>query len=228
MTGTGARTHGVWRIIAVILFTLLLLLLLSGCDVGPAPQPPADEAAAGEPVAGERAAGERAEPAYMDDSTAIAIGSTAAGRLAGGLIGPLTAAVEADGPAGAIDFCSREALTLTTVIQDSIGGVDLKRTTLRPRNPANAPDPLERAVLEDLHALAARGEPLPDHVLQHVDGATRFYRPLRVQPLCVRCHGPADQLDPAVAAILRERYPDDLATGYRDGDLRGVIRVEIR
>jgi hypothetical protein len=218
MTGTGARTHGVWRIIAVILFTLLLLLLLSGCDVGPAPQPPSDQSAAGEPV----------EPALMDDSTAIAIGSTAAGRLAGGLIGPLTAAVEAGGPAGAIDFCSREALTLTAVIQDSIGGVDLKRTTLRPRNPANAPDPLERAVLDDLHVRAARGEPLPDHVLQHVDGATRFYRPLRVQPLCVRCHGTADQLDPSVAAILRERYPNDLATGYRDGDLRGVIRVEIR
>jgi hypothetical protein len=211
MTGTGARTHGVWRIIAVILFTLLLLLLLSGCDAGPVPEPPAGEA----------------PQAALDDSTAIAIGSTAAGRLAGGLIGPLTAAVEARGPAGAIDFCSREALTLTTVIQDSIGGVDLKRTTLRPRNPANAPDPLERVVLEDLHARAARGETLPDHVLQHVDGVTRFYRPLRMQPLCLRCHGPGDQLDPAVIAVLLERYPDDLATGYRDGELRGVIRVEM-
>jgi hypothetical protein len=48
-----------------------------------------------------------------------------------------------------------------------------------------------------------------------------------VAPMCVACHGPADRLDPDVQAILLERYPDDQATGYEPGDLRGVVRATV-
>lgn len=163
-----------------------------------------------------------------DSVRLVAVGGAAAGRLAGGLIGPLTAAIEAGGPAGAIDFCAREALALTTAIQDSIrDGVALRRTTLRPRNEANAPDELDRQVLEELHARAAHGDTLPHYVLRAAGDSLRFYRPLRMQALCLRCHGPVEQLDPEVRAILADRYPMDQATGYGEGDLRGVIRVSV-
>jgi hypothetical protein len=45
--------------------------------------------------------------------------------------------------------------------------------------------------------------------------------------LCVNCHGPRDALAPGVAEILDAEYPDDRATGYRPGDLRGLVRVSI-
>jgi hypothetical protein len=193
-----------------------------GAESGDARIEAADERESGGPAAGAGTA------AMADSSGAIAMGGHAASRLAGGLIGPLTAAVEAGGPAGAIDFCSREAAALTSAIEDSIGGgITLKRTTLQPRNPDNAPDELERRVLEDLHARVARGDTLPSHVLQAEAGAVRYYRPLTVQALCVRCHGAAEQLDPAVRTMLAQRYPADQATGYREGDLRGVIRVRM-
>jgi hypothetical protein len=223
-SGGGARTGASHAAAAARGATCLLACVLTlGCGAG---APGRDEPGAAAADAG--TAGFAGGAVLQDSARVVAVGGAAAGRLAGGLIGPLTAAVEAGGPAGAIDFCSREALALTMAIEDSIGGgVTLKRTTLRPRNQNNAPDEYERRVLEELHALADRGEPLPPHVLQSAHGEARFYRPLMVQPLCIPCHGPADQLDPAVRAMLRDRYPDDQAIGYRDGDLRGVIRVNI-
>lgn len=46
-----------------------------------------------------------------------------------------------------------------------------------------------------------------------------------LQPMCLTCHG-AD-LAPDVQAAIAERYPDDRATGYRTGELRGVIWAEL-
>lgn len=172
--------------------------------------------------------GDGAAVAAADSARVVEIAGAAAARLAGGLIGPLTAAVEAGGPSGAIDFCAREAQALTAAIQDSVGGgITLRRTTLRPRNAANAPDEQDRRVLEDLHARVERGDTLPQHVISAAGDSVRFYRPLRIQAMCVRCHGPVEQLDPSVIALLAEHYPADQATGYRDGDLRGVIRVSL-
>jgi hypothetical protein len=45
-----------------------------------------------------------------------------------------------------------------------------------------------------------------------------------LQPLCVACHGKF--LAPDVAAIIEEAYPEDQATGFEVGDLRGVFWVE--
>lgn len=217
---TTPLTHNRWtRTFAVVLFVLLLLLLLSGCGAGENPGSAA--APAGE-------APTNAAALTAGDSAAVATGSAAAARLAAGLMGPLGAAIQASDAAGAIDFCSREALALTAAIQDSVGGgVTLRRTTLKPRNPANAPDSLDVLVLEELHTLDQQGDSLPAYVLRTAGAVTRFYRPLRIQPLCINCHGPDETLDGAVVRVLRERYPADRATGYREGDLRGVIRVDV-
>jgi len=40
---------------------------------------------------------------------------------------------------------------------------------------------------------------------------------------CLKCHG--EQLDPAVQARIKELYPDDKATGYKTGDLRGAVTI---
>ena len=43
--------------------------------------------------------------------------------------------------------------------------------------------------------------------------------------LCTSCHGPVDQLKPAVTARLRQLYPDDRGTGYSVGQIRGAITL---
>ena len=44
-----------------------------------------------------------------------------------------------------------------------------------------------------------------------------------MKPLCTTCHGTS--VDPALLAHIRERYPEDRATGYSVGDFRGLFWV---
>jgi hypothetical protein len=43
---------------------------------------------------------------------------------------------------------------------------------------------------------------------------------------CLVCHG--ESIAPAIAKTIGERYPADRATGFRLGDLRGIVVVESR
>jgi hypothetical protein len=155
------------------------------------------------------------------------MGGHAADQLAGTLIGQLTTALGEGGPAGAIDFCATRAMPLTEEVNASLDGLQVKRTTRRLRNPANAPDSLEEAALAWFEAEHARGGVFPSSWVQDAGDEVRYYRPLVVNGLCVQCHGPAEALAEDVRAALAERYPDDAATGYEVGDLRGLIRVSV-
>lgn len=198
------------------LLPLLLCILAAACT--------RDETApsGADPGAGGRTSN---EPAPSEDDI-VEIGQSAASALTGELMGRVAAAIEEGGPGYAIDFCSTEALPRTSAVADRLG-VEIKRTSSRLRNPENAPDPYEQAVLARLGTAAAEGESLPEHVVQNADGEARYYRPIYVAEPCTACHGPRDSLDAAVIEALDTRYPNDEATGYRPGDLRGVIRVSV-
>jgi hypothetical protein len=167
----------------------------------------------------------------LDDETrarVVAAGDPAAMTLVRTLGGKLNGELATNGPAGAIRFCSGEALTLTDSVSRTLGpGWELKRTTRRTRNPRNAPDSLEAAALEYFHQADEAGEEPESHVQRTPAGDYRYYMPLRVGSMCLECHGPRDRIDPAVRQVLDTRYPADQATGYGAGDLRGVVRVTI-
>jgi hypothetical protein len=192
---------------------VLLLLVLAACSR--APEPPAEPP---DPLPAAEAA------------RAMELGAPAANALATGLVGRLTRAMEEEGHAGAIAFCAAEAMPLTREIQAGHDPrLEVKRTTLRLRNPDNAPDPWEQRVLlyiEALERLDADSVP-PELTARGPDGSLRYYRVLRTMPMCLACHGPADALDPAVQDVLRTHYPGDRATGYDVGEVRGVLRVQI-
>ena len=106
-------------------------------------------------------------------------------------------------------------------------GWKIKRVSLKARNAARAiPDPWEKAALEDFDKRAAAGEsPAKLEKGEKIGNEYRFVKALPVQPLCLSCHGPAEQLSPAVKAALGQNYPNDRATGYSEGQIRGVISV---
>jgi Protein of unknown function (DUF3365) len=172
-------------------------------------------------------AGEEEEvPAEVQEAV-IAIGSSASDALLHTLMANLTAAMQENGAAGAIEFCSTSASGLTAEVVREVG-VDMKRTSLRYRNPANAPDEQEIKALRHFQSVLSETGQLPGPlVLKAGRDEYRFYRPLTLAPPCLRCHGSAGEVDPTVQAILDERYPDDMATGYSAGDFRGVIRVSV-
>jgi hypothetical protein len=165
-----------------------------------------------------------------DNARIVALGAPAAAALRQGLVARLTAAMEAGGPVGAIDFCSDEALSLTQEIQGTLQhGLTLKRTSFRYRNPVNAPDETDEAALLSFERMleSMPDEPPPNVICWVSDEEARYYEPLFVAEPCLQCHGSLDRMDPQVKATLADRYPADLATGYAIGDFRGLIRVSI-
>lgn len=199
---------------------LASILLLAACRAGEEPTEATDQ-----PANLPRAGADSAEA--NDEARVIAAGEAAAAALTGELMGRVSAAIARGGPAYAIEFCSEEALPVTSEVARDLG-VEIKRTSSRVRNPQNAPDADEQAALAYFEGELAAGNPLPQHLIRRVDGEARYYRPIVVAELCTTCHGPRDALDPAVRDALAARYPDDRATGYAPGDFRGVIRVSVQ
>jgi len=145
------------------------------------------------------------------------------------LVTNLTQAMQDGGPVNAIEFCSLEALPLTHSVESgSPGGLELKRTSFRYRNPLNAPDEAEEMALLYFEEATLSGDPVPPSYVQRVsDEEFRYYRPLFLGEACLNCHGARDGLLPEVQAALDAKYPEDLATGYGPGDFRGVVRVSV-
>jgi hypothetical protein len=156
------------------------------------------------------------------------IGQQASQALQKQLGGALMQALGEGGPAAAVAVCADTAQVLTSRIarELEVPGLELKRTSLHLRNPANRPDSLEVAVLGAYTAELASGEP-PEPRLEAVGDRYRYFAPIETRSLCLRCHGPADRLAEGVPAILAERYPQDEATGHAQGDLRGIVSVTI-
>lgn len=157
------------------------------------------------------------------------IGEAASLALAGELFGRLNTEIEAQGHLGAIGFCSEEALPATGAVAEALeGGLDIKRTSSRYRNPANAPDDKELEVLQYFESEYALETDPPEYVVQKASSLEyRYYKPLVVVPPCLACHGDPSDMEPAVREKLAELYPEDLAIGFGPGDFRGVIRVSI-
>lgn len=183
-------------------------------------------ACGGDPGSAGDAVEDPATPPLSDAerSAAVERGEAAAALLQGALGSTLQQRIQADGLVGAVDFCDLQALPLTAQVTEELG-VEVGRTATRLRNPANAPDPVDRRALEAFAGTSV-GQ-VPFHLEPVGDSAVRYYKPLYAAQLCVGCHGPREELAPELARVLAERYPEDQATGYAVGDFRGVIRVTL-
>ena len=134
--------------------------------------------------------------------------------------------------AGAIEFCSTEALPLTNSLTENLNNiVEVKRTSFKYRNPANKPDEFEVEALNYfINEFDSTGW-LPDHYLQGIQKNglkyAKYYKPLRVMGLCLNCHGSAAEITPDTRKTIDQIYPDDLARDYKVKDFRGVISIMI-
>ncbi len=140
----------------------------------------------------------------------------------------LKAALAAGGPINALDVCSVEALSLTQSVANT-HGVTLRRATLRPRNPYNLADSLEAAVLERMQTQLTATDKIDTVKVDH-DGVTSTFIPIRIveQP-CMACHGSVNgTIKAETYQAITDKYPEDKATGYKPGDLRGAWVVTTR
>ncbi len=168
-------------------------------------------------------------PLAAQDSAWVGDARKVATSIPPKLLAVLTDEIAKGGPEGAIGVCKDVAPQMAKAASAETGWA-IRRVSLRNRNPRAVPDAWERAVLEDFDRRAAAGEApatLEKAEVVVVDGTQhyRYMRALPVQPLCVNCHGASEQLTPAVRQKLGELYPDDKATGYKPGDIRGAMTI---
>jgi hypothetical protein len=149
-------------------------------------------------------------------------------QLGSELKGELGRAMNEGGPVAAVSVCKNRAPEIAARLSAKSGAV-VGRTALRVRNPANAPDDLQRAVLEQFSGELASGKfegPLEAAFELNRGGQVerRYMRAIPTEGLCLACHGPV--LAPELAAVIQRDYPADQATGFAEGDLRGFFWAE--
>jgi len=157
---------------------------------------------------------------------------TQASRMAvksffGSLKGELVGAMKAGGPRHAIQICNMKALGIAKQVSGEKGW-RVARTSLKLRNPSNAPDAWEESVLKDFDARKRAGEdPAKMEYAEIVErNGTREFRYMKAIPtaeVCTKCHG--GTIDGGVEEKLAELYPTDKARGYRKGDIRGAFTI---
>ena len=135
-------------------------------------------------------------------------------------------------PAMAIGVMHLKDYKLPATAPGKPAATELRRTSLQVRNPANAPDAADRAVLELIKGQLDQGDPVSKILVQQVmrpgqSAEWRVYRPLVVIKQCLVCHGETATLAPGVQDALKVFYPRDTAVDYHDGDWRGLMRVTI-
>jgi hypothetical protein len=189
---------------------VLILLFLIACG-----SPQADE-----PVAESRSQQRIGQTEEPDFSEFADLARASTNRLQMQLKQELSGAMSDDGLATALGVCSQRATELTGQVS-SQSNLEVRRVSLRHRNPDNRASAGEASIL----ALMAARPDLADTMIVR-DGAPMYMRAIRINmPLCLQCHGMEEDLAPDVIEQLTKLYPDDTATGFSQGDLRGAFVV---
>lgn len=142
--------------------------------------------------------------------------------------GTLKNQLQTGGPAGAISVCKQVAPALAK--EYSHDGRQVRRVSLKTRNQAlGEPDAWERAVLENFDRQKAQDAALLEtsEVTQDADGLWfRYMKAIPTQAMCLQCHGQVGDIPAEVKIVLAQEYPEDRATGYRAGEIRGAITIK--
>jgi len=144
--------------------------------------------------------------------------------LAARLKAELKEGLEQGGPVAAVNICKDVAPQIASEVSRR-SGARVMRTSLRYRNPGNAPEDWQVSVLEDFESRAAAlKNPAPlEYFVAGKDGRVRYMSAIRIDGVCLACHG--ETLAPPLQERLDAEYPHDKAIGYRLGDVRGAFSV---
>lgn len=166
------------------------------------------------------------DQAERTDAEIMAQGREITGVTFTTLSANLTRALNNDGVAEAVRYCNLAADPLVDSLS-RIYDADIRRTAFKVRNPENRPTPEEQQIL-DTYAQQLKAGQSPEPGVQHLNSQhARFYAPIFVNALCLQCHGvPGETLRSEDYAVIQELYPEDQATGYQEGDFRGIWSIE--
>lgn len=124
----------------------------------------------------------------------------------------------------ALGGCSTLAYKMTDDYSKLSDTVNIRRTALKYRNPANIPDKTDSLVMENMKASKDFKKALVVEMPAHY----RVYKAVDMKQPCLACHGDIENMSPKLVKLIDKTYPKDLATGLKLGDFRGVVIAEIK
>ncbi|MDA0273166.1 MAG: DUF3365 domain-containing protein [Proteobacteria bacterium] len=156
----------------------------------------------------------------LDDTASVLVQ-----RFGSQLKPALLQAMSAGGPTQAIPVCAEKAPAISRALSEE-SGWHITRVSLKARNPTAVPDTFERQVLEDFRQRSQAGE-TPGQ-LKHsesVDGQFRYMQAQLTEGICLTCHG--TEIESGLKDMISAKYPNDQATGFLLGDVRGAISLTL-
>ena len=137
----------------------------------------------------------------------------------------LKGAMKEGGVQNALTFCKLNAFA----IKDSLSEIykaDIHRKSKKYRNPADKPNEIESEIINDYEMVSSKGASLKPIVKSIDDKHIGYYAPIMLGGLCLNCHGTVgEEVTDSTYALIQKLYPEDLATGYKVGDLRGIWSI---
>jgi len=134
------------------------------------------------------------------------------------------------GPLESIGLCNRKAPEITARVSLE-KNMKVARTSLKYRNANNKPDAWEEKVLRTFEKRKQQGEALNKIEYYEVtrnrgENVFRYMKAIPTGDVCLVCHG--RKIAEPLAEKIRQLYPDDRATGFDKGDIRGAFTVSIQ
>lgn len=171
----------------------------------------------------------RSEQPAPTPETHVSAARAASKELGEALKSQLVAALKSGGAISALSVCNTVAPSIAADISQQ-RSMQVGRTALKVRNTANAPDAFETRVLEDFAKKIAAGADAAileysETVMENGGSTFRYMKaiPMAAEP-CAACHG--TDVKPDVKAAVEQLYPQDQATGFKPGDLRGAFTIK--
>jgi uncharacterized protein DUF3365 len=144
-------------------------------------------------------------------------------EFGGKLVKELKQSLGEGGVVKAIKVCNIEASDIAAELSDKYEW-DIGRTSLKTRNPDNNPDEWELAVLQQFEQRKQNGEDISKlEYSEETKEGFRYMKAIPTKGLCLTCHGVNIQ-EPLKATLL-ELYPQDRATGFNIGYIRGAFTI---
>lgn len=166
-----------------------------------------------------------AAPALANGADPEAQSRALADRFQGALMSQLQAAIADRGVAGAVGACTTMAPAVAAELSTQ-SGATVRRTAIRTRNPLAKPDGYEAwalAVLDQQPMSGGKPREISGWVPEQGGAAFRYLRAIPMGGVCLACHG--SDIAPDVKAAIAAAYPQDEATGFKPGQLRGAFSI---
>ena len=160
----------------------------------------------------------------VDTAKLIQTGMEVSMSTFGVLSKELQNAMKEGGVQKAVPYCNINALPIADSLSREFGVV-IRRVTDKPRNPADTMNQVEsQAFARFASAIEADGSAVPTMV--DLDEGAYYFAPIVLQEFCQKCHGtPGEHISDGDYAIIKDLYPEDMAIGYRPGQLRGMWSI---